>query len=185
MPYCPKCGTSVGPAAQFCPNCGSAIPAVASSPPPPTSSAPVTTPPASSYYGTPMSNQPTYGAARMQRPTGVTILSVLEVIGGIALLLGGVGLTFVGAFVDPTGLLAALGVVLLLLGVACFVVAFGLWNGTIAFALSILSIITSAVSIVGSLGSSILGLLVSLVIIYYLTRPYVRAYFGKARTVTI
>ena len=120
---------------------------------------------------------------RGPRPTGITILAILEILGGLALLLGGAGLALVGA-VAGFGLAAGLGGVLFILGFGSFVVAFGLWNGrpwawTIARALSVINIITSGISIASGGFGSIFGLLIALIIIYYLTRPHVRVYFGK------
>ncbi len=175
MAICPKCGANIpDPNAQFCPSCGATI-------------APVTGTSSSPISASPGHSAPTYGATsppmRGPRPTGITILAILEVLGGLALLLGGAGLAFLGTFVG-SGLAAGLGGVLFILGVLSFVVAYGLWNGrpwawTVALALSVINIITSGVSIASGITSSIVGLVISLIIIYYLTRPHVRVYFGK------
>jgi hypothetical protein len=107
----------------------------------------------------------------------------LEILGGLALLLGGAGLAFLGGILG-SGLTAGLGGLLLILGLLSFVVAFGLlggksWAWTIALALSVISIISNGVTIAYGGTSSIIGVIISLIIIYYLTRPHVRVYFGK------
>jgi uncharacterized membrane protein (DUF2068 family) len=123
---------------------------------------------------------------REHRPTGITILAVLEVIGGLALLLGGAGSLAGGAIIGSGGL-AGLGAVLLILGLVSFAVAYGLWTGrgwawTVALILSIISVIINGVSIAFGNYGSIVGLIIALIIIYYLTRPHVKAFFGKGGT---
>ena len=73
----------------------------------------------------------------------------------------------------------------MLLGMASFVVAYGLWTGKewawlVALILSGLGVLLSLVSIATGLGvGSIVSLVIDGIIIYYLTRPHVRACFGK------
>jgi uncharacterized membrane protein (DUF2068 family) len=77
------------------------------------------------------------------------------------------------------------GIILLALGIAALFIAYGLikgrgWAWTAAVVLSIIVIIMSVVSIVtGNIGS-IISLAINGVILYYLYRPHVKAYFGKA-----
>lgn len=68
----------------------------------------------------------------------------------------------------------------ILLGLLSFVFAYGLLNGkgwawTITLIFSILGIL---INLVG-LPVTILGLAINVIVIYYLTRPYVKAFFGK------
>ena len=177
MTVCPNCGTNVvDPTAQFCPSCGATLNAVSQ---PTMSSAP---PPSQPAYG----GYPPSGTSGMRgaRPTGITILAILEVLGGLALLLGGAAITALGGLVG-LGLGAAFGGILIIFGLLSFVVAFGLWTGKewawlVALILSGLGALFDLVSIVIGLGyGSILSLLIDVAIIYYLTRPHVRAYFGK------
>lgn len=114
-----------------------------------------------------------------QRPLGVTIIAILMIISGIALLSTGAILLVVG-----------IGVVPIVLGIASFVMAYGLWKGkgwawTITLILSVISIISAIVSIVFHGYGAIINIIINAVIIYYLYRPNVKAYFGKAPSPTI
>ena len=150
-----------------------------------------------------------------KRPTGVTIIAILIIIGGIVLLLGGLSLIGTGALLSLSSTetvqtdagsiesaeLAALGMVplilgaiLLILGIAYLVVSYGLLKGKgwawivtvvvtiIGLIIQIISaIITGSVasSVVAGLGSHIIGIIISGIIIYYMFRPHVKAYFGR------
>jgi hypothetical protein len=108
-----------------------------------------------------------------QRPLGVTIIAILMIISGIALLSTGAILLVVG-----------IGVVPIVLGIASFVMAYGLWKGkgwawTITLILSVISIISAIVSIVFGGSGAIINIIINAIIIYYLYRPNVKAYFGK------
>lgn len=108
-----------------------------------------------------------------QRPLGVTIIAILMIISGIALLSTGAILLVVG-----------IGVVPIVLGIASFVMAYGLWKGkgwawTITLIISVISIISAIVSIVFHGYGAITNIIINAVIIYYLYRPNVKAYFGK------
>ncbi len=85
-------------------------------------------------------------------------------------LLGGIGI--------------AIGGVLLALAIVSFVVAYGLlkglgWAWTVTVILSIISIVLNAISIATGNIASIISIIISGIIIYYLYRPHVKAYFGK------
>lgn len=178
-PFCPKCGASLAdPNAQFCPSCGASLTQASYTPEPAT--APATPPPAYSGY----LEEPS--GILGPRPTGITILAILEVLGGLAFLLGGAALAAFGSFAGGyAGLAVGLGVVLLIFGLASFAVAYGLWTGMgwawlVALVLSGLGALVSLISIATGLGfGSIVSLIIDGIIIYYLTRPHVKAYFGK------
>jgi uncharacterized membrane protein HdeD (DUF308 family) len=107
------------------------------------------------------------------RPLGVTIIAILTVIGGIIFLASGVVLLIVG-----------IGIVLLALGIAYLVMAYGLWKGkgwawTITLILSVIGIILGIASIAAGNVGSIIGIIINGVVIYYLYRPNVKAFFGK------
>ena len=109
-----------------------------------------------------------------QRPLGVTIIAILMIISGIALLSTWAILLVVG-----------IGVVPIVLGIASFVMAYGLWKGkgwawTITLILSVISIISAIVSIAYGGSGAIINIIINAIIIYYLYRPNVKAYFGKA-----
>jgi hypothetical protein len=138
----------------------------------------------------------------MARPFGVTIIAILMIISGIVMIIVGAGTVAIAPFLPPLaqtegmmidGISGALlsvtaiisGTILLALGIAALFIAYGLfkargWAWTAAVVLSIIVIIMSVVSIVtGNIGS-IISLAINGVILYYLYRPHVKAYFGKA-----
>jgi uncharacterized membrane protein (DUF2068 family) len=86
-------------------------------------------------------------------------------------LLGGVGI--------------AIGAVLVALAIVSFFVAYGLWKGrgwawTVTLILSIISIVWNAITIATAANfGGIISIIISGIIIYYLYRPHVKAYFGK------
>jgi hypothetical protein len=127
-----------------------------------------------------------------ERPTGITILAVLQSFAGLGTLLLGILLVLVGGLLGTVDLpaevpsfftgafAAAIGLVLIFIGIISFVVAYGFWNGrgwgwTIGIVVNVIGAITD----LASLPSSILGLFLSGIILYYLTRPHVKRYFGK------
>jgi hypothetical protein len=83
------------------------------------------------------------------------------------------------------GLGIAFGVVLVAIAIVSFVVAYGLlkgkgWAWTVAIILSIISIIWNAITLVTAANfGGIISILISGIILYYLFRPHVKAYFGK------
>jgi hypothetical protein len=154
------------------------------------------------------------------RPTGVTIIAILNIIGGIIMLFGAITLIAIGAIL-PTlpqttfnqsglqgnltagqvpvpppsvppmvsqsllgGIGVASGIVLLAIAIVSFVVAYGLlkglgWAWTVTVILSIVSIVFNAISIATGNIAAIISIIISGIIIYYLYRPHVKAYFGK------
>jgi hypothetical protein len=126
------------------------------------------------------------------RPTGVTILAALEAIGGLLSLLGGAGMMMVGALVPMAvempmffgAMTGVMGAAFLVFGIIELVLAYGLFTGkgwawlwSLVFA--VVGIILALFRAVGSLGSIILPLIIYLIVIYYLTRPHVKTFFGK------
>ncbi len=78
-----------------------------------------------------------------------------------------------------------IGGILIAIGVFSFVVAYGLlkgksWAWILTVVLSIISIVVAVISIVttGSI-PNIISIIISGIILYYLYRPHVKAYFGK------
>lgn len=137
----------------------------------------------------------------MARPTGVTIIAVLMAIAGIVMIIAGTSAVAVGPFLPtafpsqnlPTGLSAAMlgglavgsGAFMLVLGVAGLVISYGLFKGrgwawTAAVVLSIIGVVMSVVAIVTGNFGSIVSLIINGIILYYLYRPHVKAYFGRA-----
>jgi hypothetical protein len=82
------------------------------------------------------------------------------------------------------GIGIAIGGILLAMAIVSFVVAYGLlkglgWAWTVTVILSIISIVLNALSIAAGNISSIISIIISGIILYYLYRPHVKAYFGR------
>jgi hypothetical protein len=79
----------------------------------------------------------------------------------------------------------AIGSVIIAIGIISFIVAYGLlkgmrWAWTLTVVISIISIVLNAISIAtGNIGG-IVSIIISGIILYYLYRPHVKVYFGKA-----
>jgi uncharacterized membrane protein HdeD (DUF308 family) len=115
----------------------------------------------------------TYMESQKDRPLGVTIIAILTIIGGILFLFSGLVLLIIG-----------IGIILLALGIAYFVMAYGLWNGrgwawTITLILSVIGIIIAIVSTAAGNVATIINVIIYAIVIYYLYRPNVKAFFGK------
>jgi hypothetical protein len=108
----------------------------------------------------------------LNRPLGVTILGILLIIGGISLLFHFHPVSFA-------------------LAIANFILAWGLlsgkgWAWFITVILAIISIIFAIVSMVmGNYEEGIATVIIEGIILYYLFRPNVKAYFGRSTTTTI
>jgi uncharacterized membrane protein (DUF2068 family) len=84
-----------------------------------------------------------------------------------------------------------LGAVLIPLGVASLVVAYGLfkaksWAWSVAVVLSIIGIVVNVISLVtanmGAITGALVGIAINAIVLYYLSRRNVRQYFGKVAT---
>ena len=134
-----------------------------------------------------------------EKPAGVDLLGIIMIISGLFAFFTGLDSIGFAAFlatvlpintaipgiVDATaGYLAFWGSILFVLGIASFIVAFGLFNGKSwawsgAMALAIIGIIIPVMNIIVGYWPSIFTILFSGLVIYYLTREEVRAYFGR------
>jgi hypothetical protein len=172
----------------------------------------------------------------MNRPTGVTIIAILTIIGGILLCFSGISVLTLGIFfasvpigsiiseeqlqqqLQPeiqnqaelealTQFLGSIGVVIgaivLAVGIGYLVVSYGLlkgkgWAWTITVILTIIAIVIQIISVVSTsifdasfsgdmnalvtgIIAHIVGIAINGVILYYLYRPNVKAYFGKSQ----
>ena len=141
----------------------------------------------------------------MRRPTGVTIIAILNIIGGIIMLIGGVALVAAGSILPSipmtTGELSgvpawlvgtgaiAIGIIVLVLGILSFIVAYGLlkgagWAWSLTVILSIVSIVLNAISVATGNFGGIISIIISAIILYYLYRPHVKSFFGKGKPAT-
>ena len=173
MSFCPKCGVDVKNEASFCPSCGYAL-SVSTIPPIPQAAS--------------IPDRAT------QRPMGIAVIAALEVLGGLVFLgLGAIMLLIAGilgtglsttdfpVLGSITGIIIGMGgVILALIGTVNFVIAYGYWNGRgwawiVGLAFAALGIIIGLITLPGGLIRIVLDVL----IIYYLTRPHVKIFFGK------
>jgi hypothetical protein len=81
-------------------------------------------------------------------------------------------------------LLYALGALALIFGILGFVLGIGFlggkgWAWTLGIVVGILNIIVSIAQTAIGFSSSIIGIIFPIIIIYYLMRPHVKAFFGK------
>lgn len=79
----------------------------------------------------------------------------------------------------------AVGGILIILGIISFIVAWGLlkgkgWAWSLTLILSVISIIIGIVSMAAGNFGSIINIIIAGIIIYYLYRPHVKAFFGKS-----
>ncbi|MFB2938441.1 hypothetical protein ACE1B6_24605 [Aerosakkonemataceae cyanobacterium BLCC-F154] len=134
----------------------------------------------------------------MNRPIGVTILAVLQLINSIFATLGGIYILFFRTAIfqripetenlpqSPT-FIAGFAIILIIIGLIGFLLAYGLytlkgWAWLIALTLNILSIFSSLSAIIFNptkKGGDTFGLIIASVIVYYLLRPEVKRAFGK------
>ena len=130
----------------------------------------------------------------VQRPFGVTLLAVLHVIQALVVFLVGVVVVAVGELVSRRlfgvphllrGILWVIGAVLIILRLLYLVLAYGLWTGKgwawwISLLLAGLGVLGSLLSLLRGGLIAIITLLLDILIIYYLTRPNVKTFFGES-----
>jgi hypothetical protein len=135
------------------------------------------------------------------RPTGITILALLALIGGVFSLLGGLAVMAGGAMLGGAvggttgaaygGFAFILGLIVLAGALFYLAFAYGAWTlkgwgwalGVIGALWGIVvNILTAIMSgdIVGSLFGAIIPIAIGLGILYYLNQPHVKAAFGRA-----
>ena len=188
MSYCEKCGASLQADSVFCSSCGTSLA-------PSTRSTPQAT-------RTILLGSRPGGITILTLLQGIT--SVVMLIGGMLLVVlstflasGGWDLippeeleaalleipwassfTGVPLLALTTSFLTGIGLILLVVAVLGFFMTWGLWSGkswarTLTLVLTVISIVTGIFSLPGSLVSIIIGI----VILYYLRRPDIQAYY--------
>lgn len=133
----------------------------------------------------------------LSRPTGVTILAVLQLITSILSVIAGLTALLAreaiskqlstGSTAPPelaAGLPLWLGWFLLLTGVLGLVLAWGLftlkgWAWLLTLIFQGLNVLSNLSSFGSNPGGAVLGIVIAAVIIYYLLRPEVKRAFGK------
>ncbi len=81
-------------------------------------------------------------------------------------------------------IITAIGAIALILGILYLAVGVGFlggkgWAWTLGIIVSIIGIVLDVVQIGFGAYSNVLGLIIGIIIVYYLTRPHVKAFFGK------
>ncbi len=122
-----------------------------------------------------------YPSQTRERPLGVTILAILEAIGGLLSLVGGIWLFNAAKMFPLLIFFVPFAIFSIIIGIIALIVAWGLWSGkgwawTIALILSVIGIVLGIVSIASG---GIIAIIINGIILYYLTRPHVKAFFGK------
>ena len=134
------------------------------------------------------------------RPTGITIIAILMIIGGLVLLFTGITPLFIGPLISidssdsstsELGFLITIGgLVLVGLGIASLIVSWGLlkgkrWARIITLIISIIAIIFAIVSLVSTEDLvHIIPVVIYGVIIYYMITDKVKLFFGKVKEPT-
>lgn len=138
-----------------------------------------------------------------QRPVGVSIIAVLEALGGVLLFIFAAffaALSTAGSFLQDlietysasyipnigdliTAIALGLAAVFAIFGILAFVSAYGLWTGKgwawyLSVILLVIGLLLSLLSIPGNPLGGIIGLVVGGLILWYFFKPYVKAFFG-------
>jgi hypothetical protein len=145
---------------------------------------------------------PPMAAAPLGRPTGATVISVIDGIVGVLALLAGL-LLMVGAGVlggvlgsaaDPNapglgamfaGLGIAFGIIVLLIGVLYLAIAYGVWKGrSWAWMLGVVvAVIATVFGVLGLAGgitvSNILSVALPVLVLYFFWQPEVKRWLGR------
>jgi uncharacterized membrane protein (DUF2068 family) len=137
---------------------------------------------------------------KVPRPTGVSIIAILEVVGGILSFLFGVVVVAVSSNFSTTlsqyygsnaiyasiaGFVALLGGALAIGGLLAISIGYGMWTGkgwawTLAVVLYALGLLLDLVTFAtGGTYSGAIGLVVDAFLLWYLWRPNVRTFFGR------
>lgn len=137
--------------------------------------------------------------AKAERPLGVAILAVLDILGGILALFVGIGFMALSAIIAEMGgaevlgglfaffeaFIIVLGLIFLVLGILGIAVGWGFWKGSgwawiLGVVFYVIGIILGVVSLALGDLTSIVSIIIGALLVYYLFRPNVKAWFGKA-----
>ena len=129
-------------------------------------------------------------AEEKDRPLFVTIVAILYFIGALILIIGGILIalgTIAASAVSAEPIMgltgAAMGAVCVVMGIIYLIIAGGLWNGwkimwSLGVIFSALSALLGIVTILASGFAGIVGILINLLILFYLFRSNVKEFFG-------
>jgi hypothetical protein len=99
---------------------------------------------------------------------------------------GGLGLLGIAALIPELSIVfLSIGAILIVIGIGYLAVSYGLlkgrgWAWSIALILSYIGIALAIISIVSGNFLPIINLAINIVIVYFLYRPQVKAFFGKS-----
>lgn len=121
----------------------------------------------------------------MSRPLGVTIIGILWILAGLLTAIGAglggaalavMGLGALGAMVGVV--LVIIGLVFIALGIGCFKGWPWVWPVGVIF--TIIGLVINLLSILSNPGAAIVGILIDIIILWYLFQPQVKAWFKVA-----
>ncbi|SRR5215203_1357178 len=165
--HCTHCGAKIEPHVRFCTNCGR---------------------PASITGATTEERTSPAIVSPDSRPTGVTIIAILNILGGIVLLFMAIAATAGGAANNQLGSgFLAISAIVTAIGIVSFVVAYGLlkgrpWAWTLTLIVSIIAIVMTIFTVAWLGLFGIINTIFSAIVLIYLYRPHVKAYFGKTKS---
>lgn len=131
---------------------------------------------------------------RLNRPVGVTIIGILQIIGGaftviasLAALVGGSAFLATQSSEDVSliaGVGVGLGIVFLVVGALSIIIGIGMlklkpWAWLWTLVLQGVNAVLGAIALISGDASQIIGLAIAGIIFYYLLRPEVKAAFGR------
>ena len=136
---------------------------------------------------------------QQEKPLGVDLLAIVMVISGIFAVFSGIDALYFASFLKSVAPIntamygtfgavatysAVWGSIILALGIGSFMVAYGLfhgrsWGWSGAVALAIIGIVIPIMNMMAGYWPSIFTLILSIIVLYYLSRPQVKAYFGR------
>lgn len=136
-----------------------------------------------------------------ERPLGVTVLAILHVIGALVSFAVGIAVVWLGHQISFESIfgsifLAAYATYAVIPGIMFLLLAYGLWNGK-DWAWSLLRFFLLLGLLVGGISLAlvlpffagvsffdyaevVIEIPINLIILYYITRPHVKAFFGKS-----
>lgn len=160
MTFCQSCGKEFTADENFCPGCGKPR----------------------------FSQTPVYAG----RPTGITVLGILQIVAGALLTIFAVmvgtmsgmmgDFSYFGAMASVVG--GAITAVLAVLAAFSFLIASALfsgkkWGRTIVIVFSVVNLVMEAASMTVGNVFSIGGMVLNVIVLYYMWRPHVISYFVK------
>lgn len=116
------------------------------------------------------------------RPLGVTIIGILWILLGICVLLAGT--VFGAVFTLIAGVFGiVLGAIVIIIGLITLVLGLGCFKGwswvwILGVIITGLNLLMGLIGLIFTGGVSVISLLLSIIILYYLFQPSVKAWFG-------